>query len=263
MPRPTPGPNPEPRRFDPEALAGSVRPLALLSRHAEPAGWLGHSQMGGLPYWPAMEPLPVDDVGRALECLIQFNLSEVPPLPGLPREGLLQLWVKDYYSGHVLPVLHPEPLEREPENLLDAENYRWLQRATLHQTTPSWPEETLVPLPGRLAFELAQAPPPRSDFHFEALFGTRSYPTEAEERRSFEHLIEPALRPHLGGYAHFPQGDPRRYEPTPSDWEVLLFLPSDEALGLMWGDNQELVFFCRHDAQGQLDLSRVWMCLNP
>ncbi len=49
------------------------------------------SRVGGQPYIPAGEPPPPADH----VFLAQINFAELPPLDPLPRDGLLQLWLRD------------------------------------------------------------------------------------------------------------------------------------------------------------------------
>src|SRR5690242_11678495 len=49
------------------------------------------SRLGGIPYIPVGEPPPPADH----VFIAQINFAEVPAMDPLPREGLLQLWVRD------------------------------------------------------------------------------------------------------------------------------------------------------------------------
>lgn len=241
------------------AIRQSLRPTGLLSPHPEDTGADDprHSRMGGMPYWPALATSPLTADNRPLPFLLQLNFAEWRHVPPFPPEGLLQLFVLPhegvegrYYTAAMLG---------ETTALLDGADYDLLMR---YGHPRAGPVVSRVGAPARLAVTWVEAPPAPTDWHFSRLLPGDLLATQAA-RDAYRRLSEPATGSHLGGYGHFPQGDPRAEATDPGGWTLLLELPSDPRFGLMWGDSQELCVFIRTDALSRLDFSNLWLCINP
>lgn len=84
-----------------------VRPGAagLVSEHAERSGLLRRrttvapqvtsSYVGGHPFQPDDAEWPQDVDGWPMHFVLQVAFADVPALPGFPREGMLQMFVRD------------------------------------------------------------------------------------------------------------------------------------------------------------------------
>ncbi len=69
-----------------------MRPFIAITLSAPPSRLAPTaSRLGGTPYIPADELTPP----REYLFLAQINFAELPPLDPLPRDGLLQLWIRD------------------------------------------------------------------------------------------------------------------------------------------------------------------------
>ena len=240
------------------AIRQSLRPTGILSPHpdAQCADGPLHSRIGGLPYWPALATCPLSAEGHPLPFLIQLNFAEWPHVPPFPSGGLLQLFALPhlgvagrYYAAGALG----------DTELLDAVNYELMMRYGHPRTGPV---VSPVEAPTRLSLTWVDAPPAPTDWHFRHCLPEALLETHAT-RAPYQRLYEPATQSHLGGYGHFPQGDPRADMTDPGEWTLLLELPSDRRLGLHWGDSQELCVFIRAEALARLDFSDLWLCLNP
>lgn len=51
------------------------------------------SKFGGIFYLPQGEQIPVCPEGEQMQFLAQINFAELPPLPGFPREGIVQFFL--------------------------------------------------------------------------------------------------------------------------------------------------------------------------
>jgi uncharacterized protein YwqG len=240
------------------AIRQSLRPTGLLSPHPEDksADDPRHSRLGGMPYWPALATCPLTADDRPLPFLIQLNFAEWRHVPPFPAEGLLQLFARPH-EGVVGRYYNAEELGET--ELLDRADYDLMMR---YGHPRAGPVTSPVGAPTRLALTWVDAPPPPNDWHFSRFLPGDLLTTHAT-RGPYDRLCEPATDSHLGGYGHFPQGDPRVETTDPGGWTLLLELPSDPRLGLMWGDGQELCVFIRTDALLRLDFSNLWLCINP
>lgn len=240
------------------AIRQSLRPTGLLSPHPEDkkAADPLHSRIGGMPYWPALATCPLTTDDRPLPFLLQLNFAEWKHVPPFPPDGLLQLFALPkeciagrYYNAAMLGQTA----------LLDAADYDLLMRYGHPRAGPVAPP---VGAPARLAVTWVEAPPAPSDWHFSRAIPDDLMANQAA-RGPYHRLCEPATASHIGGYGHFPQGDPRAATTDPGGWTLLLELPSDHRFGLMWGDCQELCVFIRTDALLRLDFSDLWLWINP
>jgi uncharacterized protein YwqG len=257
---------------------------------AEEGGRPWQSRLGGqIPYWPADFTYPRNPDDEPLLFLLQLNFADMPPLPGFPTQGLLQLFVDWgqgqflHYESKAMGHYHPD-LCTDPELLLDAASVN----ALLYNHTKPLPMPGAVAKsvknPGPLAFQPASAPPDETDYLYEIMFPEHARlpqsaeyessdnPKEEEKRKlaayhrspakEYYRLTEAGLCSTVGGYARFPQrDDPRQYLPQGHDWMVLVKLMEEPDFGMRWGDVQELHVFIQRQALLQHDFSNLWLKL--
>ncbi|MBY6116377.1 DUF1963 domain-containing protein [Mameliella alba] len=75
-------------------------PFDLMETH--PAPGLLDNRAGGPLAWPARTPLPLDAEGQPMVQLLQVRLQDLAPLPGFPRDGLLQLFLSANMDAAIL-----------------------------------------------------------------------------------------------------------------------------------------------------------------
>ena len=273
-----------------ERLAATLRPAAYFSLADDAPATRTGSQMGGVPYWPEGRPWPVarrapnvppplDGRGaRLLRFLVQLALAEAPALPGLPRTGLLQVFISDD-DLYGCPMDETTPLQT---------TWRLVYHATADAPAADLPEDMtpladadLFPLDDaararRIVFEpqLRYEPVNTSSHAFRDLIGDPNAVAEtlaggpgAEARTLSDALFGlsmPGMGLHkLGGWPDFSQGDPSGRDGR----ERVLLLQIDSAppprLDLMWGDLGSAQFLIEPDCLARWDLSNVlydWAC---
>ncbi len=218
---------------------------------------------GGRVYWPADRPYPKRADGAPLYLLMQINFAEIPFFAPFPTQGLLQFFIaddplygmneKDLQKQNTFRLIyHPESLQEEAQLLSD---FSFL------------PEPEDFPLPwGKsyaMQFELAEGAAPPEHLRFSNELGSDFFNRFENEKWQVlaEYRRYVAARGHkLGGYAYFPQEDPRKDDERPL---LLLQLDSDSDSELMWGDMGAAQLFINPEDLLALDFSRVmyyWSC---
>ena len=254
-------------------LERSRRPMAAISlepmAHDDPLA----SKVGGRPYLAPGEALPRGGDGRPLFLLAQVDFAQVPPLPGYPDSGLLQVFIADddlyganFDQGQGVAaqsvqrdfrvVYRPAPLRPMAADAPAAD-------ATGDESLPFDPRK-----PRRMRFTAGSETVSGDDVHFPGIAGADPYALaqryaqahRLEEDEVAEALAEALRRPghKLGGYPFFTQADPRKRD----DPHVLL-LQLDTDGDMMWGDSGVANFFIRPDDLARRDFSRVvynWDC---
>lgn len=76
----------------------SMRPVCRLRLSREPFG-IADSHLGGVPYVPHKEQIPVDRDGNQLWLCAQLNFVQMPPIDDFPSAGLLQIFLEDWHFG--------------------------------------------------------------------------------------------------------------------------------------------------------------------
>ena len=211
------------------------------------------SKIGGTPYLPKNAKYPYHaEKKHPLTLVAQINFAEVPPLPGFPERGILQVFVDglDYGLGYDFEDLSEQTGWRimyYPELLPESE----LQTDfSAYQATDS----ECLPFSGE----------------FPLIFQAASEEEEDEDFNKFQgHKI--------GGSPIFLQGDPFiEYDEkadfddpatiTYSDWRKYILLlqldtdinEKDHCTGkLMWGDSGVANFFITPEDLAKRDFSRV------
>ncbi len=78
--------------------AKSRRPVCRLKLTQEPFT-VTDSHLGGTPYLPHNGQIPVDADGNQLWLCAQINFTQMPPMEGFPKSGLLQIFLEDWHFG--------------------------------------------------------------------------------------------------------------------------------------------------------------------
>ncbi|MXV08865.1 MULTISPECIES: YwqG family protein [unclassified Xanthomonas] len=230
------------------------------------------SKVGGRPYWTGDKPYPHAADGQPLALLAQIDLARVPPLPGYPRQGMLQFFIggDDFYGANFGDA------RSDLDALSVQRNFRvvyWPRlQASARQVQVPLPAADTLPFdparPRAMQFDAGEDTIGSSDVRFEQVLGTpleeiaaayasrHAVAQDAVDDALFDALSRGGHK--LGGYPEFTQEDPR----TPQDRQVLLLqLDSDEEM--MWGDTGVANFFIDPDDLRRGDFSRVayhWDC---
>lgn len=223
------------------------------------------SKVGGIPYWPASMPWPVNPDGDPLVFLAQINFSEIPALSPFPTKGIVQFFINDddllgmdFDDGEVQDtfrvVFHPD-VQSGKDHLLN----KLPEMPEEDDFLPHHPDVS-HPLQFSMSTEVAAV----TDYRFYEYFGADFFRQFGDEEWDIMDQFGKVIRPQghkMGGYAYFTQDDPRKLD----DPMLLLFqLDSDEMMDLMWGDMGVGHFFIRESDLKNLDFSRVlydWDCL--
>ncbi|UYC10691.1 YwqG family protein [Xanthomonas sp. CFBP 8445] len=230
------------------------------------------SKVGGRPYWTGDKPYPHAADGQPLALLAQIDLARMPPLPGYPRQGMLQFFIggDDFYGANLGDA------RIDLAALSEQRNFRvvyWPQpKASARQVEVPSPAADTLPFdparPRAMRFDAGEETIGSSDVRFEQVLGkpleevAAAYASgHAVSQDTVDDALFDALSRgghKLGGYPEFTQEDPR----TPQDRQVLLLqLDSDEEM--MWGDSGVANFFIDPDDLRRGDFSRVaynWDC---
>ncbi|WP_295938450.1 YwqG family protein [uncultured Xanthomonas sp.] len=242
-----------------------LRPMAQDDRLA--------SKVGGRPYWTGDKPYPHAADGQPLALLAQIDLARMPPLPGYPRQGMLQFFIggdDDFYGANFGGA------RSDLAALSEQRNFRvvyWPQpKASARQAEVPLPAADTLPFdparPRAMRFDAGEETIGSSDVRFEQVLGKpleevaaayakrHAVSQDALDDALFDALSRGGNK--LGGYPEFTQQDPR----TLQDKQVLLLqLDSDEEM--MWGDSGVANFFIDPDDLRRGDFSRIaynWDC---
>jgi uncharacterized protein YwqG len=235
-----------------EAIRATIKPCVVVTASEEPKDPLA-SRVGGIPPLPVGVDVPTNRKGNPLSFLAQINWSEVPPLNGFPKTGLLQF----YISRENLFGWNPDrPTDQDGFRLLYFEEPPrppYHAESVLSKADQPFPHEG--PAKG-LSFEKAKMPVTGGDFRVNAL--------NFESDDDFDTYMDlPTVGNRIGGYPDFTQTDPREYNRQLREYELLFQLDSDPDLGLMWGDAGIGNFFVQPADLAKCDFSNVlynWDC---
>ena len=216
------------------------------------------SKFGGVPFLPAGAHWPQEKSGVRMGFVAQVNFAEVPPLPGFPREGILQAFESDEMTS-------------EPGNAFGVVRFFDAERARAPHVPPGpgrHGEHDSVRRPHRLSFAPGTSAGSAYDVAFEkvltdlGLGKLYAYGAARDDRYDLagEELSDDyrATGHHLGGYAAFTQSDPRK----PADPDVHV-LQIDSIGDIMFGDVGIAHVFIPRDALATGDWSRAyyyWDC---
>jgi uncharacterized protein YwqG len=244
-------------------IGDAMKPYVKLSRHPDEQIGMTVSKLGGFPYLSYTFTYPCDENDIPLLFIAQINFAESPPLKNYPNTGILQFFISSIGAQECTVRYLPPP---------ESDQLEWVGESDLkllmEVNAPGRLLDNPIKRPGKLHFELSQAPPNTTNFHFDRLFGNSDWVKNVTLYRTYKQWVRPSCYHHrLGGYGYFVQGDPRRecsYDPSFPEFEILLQLNSDEEnFGLRWGDCQEICFFIRPQDLKNLDFSRVRFYLCP
>ena len=205
------------------------------------------SKVGGLPYLPRGEQLPVGSDGNPLPLLAQINCEKLPALKDFPRKGMLQFFLNE---ADWRVVYHPE-INAEIDMVEDTG------------------ENGVAEGEYKMHFALSEEGLTVGDFRFEREFLERwreIFPDEQPESiyrlRNVPNTVfydndsEEYGKHKIGGYAYFTQTDPRHDD----TYDTLLFqLDTDmhDDVYVMYGDSGVIHFFINREALKNLDFSDV------
>ena len=228
------------------------------------------SKLGGLPYLPLDFEYPIahhrDASEVPMKLLAQLNFSELPRLPGLPHQGLLQFFI-DPLNEHLYGldsnkgfhvVYHPEVVADEG----------------CQQRPPSFlkrvEEEFVVTCERGLTGILEKCPISMSDYRFEKelvrvckrYFPNAKDPLEMLEKKDWNKIHKAFYKEghRIGGYPLFTQEDPRG---RPFERLNFLLLQVDSDDTIWWGDSGVGNFFISPDDLEKGDFSDIlynWDC---
>ncbi|PDY46756.1 YwqG family protein [Bacillus pseudomycoides] len=232
---------------------------------------LFESKFGGYPYVPIHHEHPKDSNGQPMMLFVQLNFREIPHVEFVPKKGLLQFFVSgdDDLVGADFDhptkqkdfriIYHAELTQDETQivsdfsylNAIDSENF-------------------IVPRAAKLRFEAGYQPVTLGDYRFEEFFRDAIHleeidddSVEMELHRLYNKYFE-SQGHKIGGYPFFTQTDPREWEETYQEHNILLLqIDTDDSLGIMWEDFGIANFFIRKEDLLNLNFSNVlynWDC---
>lgn len=108
-----------------EYLASTLQPSNRLKfTLQETLPW--ESKLGGCPYMEDISQYPKDENGAPMVFLAQINLSEMPPLPDFPTEGLLQFYIANdgIFGLNGWKVVYIPQYTKDSSRLLTENPYR-------------------------------------------------------------------------------------------------------------------------------------------
>jgi len=217
------------------------------------------SRLGGLPWWPADRPWPLDSEGRPLFLLAQINFAEVQRLPPFPDKGLLQVFIgSDDAYGCRFGMNEPTGFACVFHQDVDRPSLTDFSFVLFGDDAMSPLEE---PLQARgLVLTAGRMPVDITDYRLETLLPQIAADDELSEALADLGGGVPAIR--LGGYPNFTQQDPRSDRASRNMGDFAL-LTVDSTDGVMWGDSGVAQFLMHEEDLRRLDFSKVrynWDC---
>ena len=245
-----------------------------------PAPGLFDSKIGGLPYWDLTKAYPTDREGQPLALLAQIDLSRLPENGRLPKEGLLQFFIRpdDMYGMDLKDnedpdgfrvVWHERVDTSVTEDKIRAQNWPnsftcgydlpvsgefalAFQKETVHLGDE---DELLEEELRRAAGELKRTLP--EDFSLYKAIGRTPLYDEWAGTNAGSRML---------GYPWFVQGDPR---PADTPYDTLLFQLDSYFSGtphpgqdIMWGDAGVGNFFIRSRDLEEKRFDRIYYTLD-
>ena len=240
------------------------------------------SKLCGLPYWPKGTEYPIDIDGQPMAMLVQLNFSELPPLPGYPRSGLLQFFISispdDGRCPHDYGMRSDGNWEFGADShfaaYCDQRYFRMVYHeqvtndlAALHLETPELPYG-LLPMrrEASLSYSLRDSYVQPTDYRFARVFGmdveqlkNTVLKGDSDSLNGYEKFIDKCIPIVIGGYSRVEQGyDPRIIRPD-EDWLVLLSIdttPHNDVY-MAWGDGGVANWWIKREDLARRDFSRV------
>jgi uncharacterized protein YwqG len=235
---------------------------------------LGQSRLGGAPdvpedlAWPHWNGEPQSFIG-------QFNLGDVPSIPGLPlpSDGALLFFYtarqdtwgfdpKDRGSFGVTYVSSGRPLRR-PNQVPDVPNEGRFQccSVTFHEdlSLPPWESQPIE----RLGLNDAE-----QDAYFELLEESvglahqlGGYPDQVQGDMTAElELVTNGL--YTGDASGWADPRAKDLKEGRDTWQLLFQAASDEEAGMMWGDVGYVYYWIKRDALDARAFDQAWMILQ-
>lgn len=260
-----------------ELVEKTKRPVCKVNLTKEKCS-IFDSKMGGIPYCPQNEVLPVDEAGKQLWLLAQINFKQMPNLPDFPTEGILQFFIA---LNDVLGL--------DFKNWTSAKNFRviyykyiddTINEEDIRKKIKDYGEKVYPPIPLGDEYKINFVKTEESmsicdnKYNKEFLQIARKYFPDKNIKSFFDlndKIIDKAYNDKnligtgtkIGGYPFFTQDDPRYYGEN-KDYDILLFQSdSDLDLDIMWGDCGVANFFIKLSDLKKLDFSKVgynWDC---
>lgn len=228
------------------------------------------SKLGGVPYMLKDFSWPMDlrqgRENKPLAFLGQINFSQMPPLKGYPRYGILQFYIgTDVSYGLDLA----EPTRQSGFRIVFHANVDCNEKM-LNNQIPNIHFEGISPIARELkmGFSPAISVISWSDFRYESYL-LDAYKQEfplvqsideipEELRNKLEELCE-GSGSRIGGYPMFTQEDPRHDGAESASYTDLLFqLDSQSSEFIHLGDEGVLHFFIKPKNLQELNFSDVW-----
>lgn len=220
------------------------------------------SKVGGLPYLPYGESLPVGGSGKPLPLLAQINCEELPALDDFPQKGMLQFFMSD---GDFDREDYRNPTVQRHWRVV---YYPEIDRSAVAVQEMSMAENGVTEGEYRMTFVPAAEGLTVEDFRFEreflrrwgeffpdeqpkSMYGLRNVPNTVFYNDGNEYGQHK-----IGGYPYFAQDDPRRDD----TYDTLLFQLDADTHGdvyVMYSDSGVINFFINHEALKNLDFSDV------
>lgn len=233
---------------------------------------LHQSKFAGDPYLPKTIDHPIDVNQKPMILLAQLNFEEIPELEGMPKQGILQFYIAadddlmglnfdDQTKQDNFRIIFHSQVEKDEALLVT--DFSYIGEA----------EENYSPMEHEVAlsFEVDYGPVSVADYRNDNLLGTEVDLNEyvnkdGEEKELWEIYSDTFLGEghKIGGYPFFTQDDPRDYNKTYREHNILLLqIDSDSDNGILWGDCGIANFFIRKNDLQNLDFSKVvynWDC---
>lgn len=206
------------------------------------------SKLGGCPYLEDIEQYPIGENGKPMMFFAQINITEMPPLPDFPQEGLLQFYVEadECYGLDGACVVKYIPVYKTDEAALVSEN----PYSEDYEDNLPFTDNCKISFTQEEVFVGTECP------EFQDQFGDLS-------RKEMDALYDlcDASDSRIGGYPYFVQDAPAYY--NSEEFVLLLQLDVDDTSGLMFGDSGNCNFFISREDLLAKNFSEVeydWQC---
>lgn len=248
----------------------------VILKDAVPA--LTDSKLGGLPYIPHDESLPLDSQGRQLKLLAQINCRDIHDID-FPECGLLQFFIN---TNRLFGLNSASPTEQtgfaikyyaEIDETVSEDE---VKSKIIPQDESSRYRFPLIKEVFSLDFQTESDFISAADFRFDKIFTEKvkelfpdykidSFLDLPAEHQSKIFSTFSGKGSKLSGYPHFSQDDPRSISDRKLEGFEMLLLQIDSDEGnIQWGDSGTGNFFMEAAALADCDFSKVlynWDCL--
>lgn len=257
-----------PKEFKPyrKQIEDTVRPYIRVSLKKDSTK-ISQSKFLGNPYLPKSVEHPKDSKGKPMILLAQLNFGEMPALEHMPAHGILQFFIsaEDELSGlncdsptqqsDFRVLYHSEVMDDDSLLITD---FSYLDQLNMD----------CVPIREELSlsFQIEYEPVSYRDFRFDEWLSELTKPddNELDLGEFYNDTFTSDTGHKIGGYPFFTQTDPRDYDQTLQEHEILLLqIDSDDDMGILWGDSGVANFFIKKEDLKKLDFSNVvynWDC---